>query len=60
MRKSMVKGGIAALTGLSLVVAAGCSSGKSESANTGSASPEASQVKIEYFQMKPEGVDVVS
>ncbi|RED85454.1 MULTISPECIES: ABC transporter substrate-binding protein [Cohnella] len=60
MRKSMVKGGIAALTGLSLVVAAGCSSGKSESANTGSASPEASQVKIEYFQMKPEGVDVVN
>lgn len=67
MKKHMIKGGIAALTCLAML-AAGCSNGAGESANTPAAGNKAAdkqaqtteKVKIEYFQMKPEAVDIVN
>ncbi|MCU6709911.1 extracellular solute-binding protein [Paenibacillus sp. J5C_2022] len=66
MKARWFKGGIAALTCLTMVVAAGCSSntgnGNSEdvSSNSDKGGKSADTVKIEYFQMKPEAVDVVN
>lgn len=60
MRKSWIRSGVVALIGLTLVSTA-CSNGNSENASTSpnDTAESGNKVKIEYFQMKPEVVDVV-
>ncbi|MFD0713830.1 ABC transporter substrate-binding protein [Paenibacillus sp. GCM10027626] len=64
MRKTLVKSGIAAVLCASLVTAAGCSSSgntpKDADSKGNAGSESGSKTKIEYFQMKPEAVDVVN
>ncbi len=60
MKRSLVKGGLAALLGLTLVASA-CSNGKPENVSSnGEKDDKGGKVKIEYFQMKSEAVDIVN
>ncbi|MGM1046263.1 MAG: ABC transporter substrate-binding protein [Bacillota bacterium] len=65
MKKGFLKSGLAALISLAMLTAAGCSGGGSKSAtdnapNSSDANSGGAPVKIEYFQMKPEAVNVVN
>lgn len=61
MKKGLGPAGLTALLGVTIVTAAACSSDKPEASKPSGATKAAGagEVKIEYFQMKPEAVDVV-
>ncbi|MEF2248348.1 MULTISPECIES: ABC transporter substrate-binding protein [unclassified Paenibacillus] len=58
MKRSLIKGGLAVLLGLTLVAAA-CSNGKTENVSNNGGN-DGGKVKIEYFQMKSEVVEIVN
>lgn len=58
MKRSLIKGGLAVLLGLTLVAAA-CSNGKTENVSNNGGN-DGGKVKIEYFQMKAEVVEIVN
>ncbi len=63
MKRGSSKHGIAALLCFTMVTAAACSSSKSENASNPSAATDSAgggKVKIEYFQMKADAVEVVN
>lgn len=65
MKKGFIKSGMAVLVSLAMLTAAGCSGGGTNSAegnspDSGSTNAGGAPVKIEYFQMKPDAVNVVN
>ncbi|MFF3923426.1 extracellular solute-binding protein [Paenibacillus sp. FSL M8-0142] len=64
MKKGFMKSGLAALISLAMMTAAGCAGGGSKNAEneagSNNANSDGAPVKIEYFQMKSEAVNVVN